>query len=158
MQHMVSTGFRKFVDGKLLVNPDVGEVNSVSQIECAMVCILVKDCTTFNLMSLTDRYRCQINRGKGRCMESSAVVDQPGCRMFQREVCILGICLHCLLGALPMNDPLQNPVTIDWIPSEIYRLILCVTSGLVAIWCTAHSSGPQQHNRLLSTNQRIFMP
>jgi hypothetical protein len=77
--------YTRIADDAELIHPDSGNVKVTMILECALLCIL-SSCTTVNICQDGARYRCQLSRKKGVCMEKEEAKTGMGCRLFQKKV------------------------------------------------------------------------
>jgi hypothetical protein len=83
---MVYAGFRLFAVGKKLQNSDIGCETGVSLVDCALACLLVRNCTAFDLAARRRRYICQFSKRKVSCMEREEVDAKANYRIFEKKV------------------------------------------------------------------------
>ena len=79
---------RTIVD-KTLIKPDLWTMKIVSSIECAVLCFLVPQCSTVNLVPLVNGKKCQLSRERSICMEKEEAYTNPGSSIYEKKVCII---------------------------------------------------------------------
>jgi hypothetical protein len=87
IQMIMITGanFEKVVLDWGILEPDMVFDNITSALACAVLCGRLK-WTTFNVLTRSGHFVCQMSKRKGSCMERSEAFVNPGSRMYQNKV------------------------------------------------------------------------
>jgi hypothetical protein len=89
----------KLVDNFVILNPDLGSRKVASSIECTVVCLILKQCTTVDMILLRNGTMiCQLSNKIGTCMEKRDVLPRKQCRMYRYKVRISSSAVHYSKG------------------------------------------------------------
>jgi hypothetical protein len=81
-ENKLDISFRVFKKNVFIAEPDVS-VDAVSDINCAVFCVLFLRCTTFNILMGKITSNCQVSRKKGRWANTN-LLHLEGGRMFKQ--------------------------------------------------------------------------
>jgi hypothetical protein len=71
--------FKHMIANWVILQPNIGNVQVISHVECAVLCLLQQKCATINIMQDDENIMCQMTRRKAVCMEKEEAVIQDGC-------------------------------------------------------------------------------